>query len=171
MRLLKQAAIVAALLFAAVPALWPVAAFAQALAADTIVITEPNFVKQLLTAILPAIGVLISAILLYGAAVLKQKTGIDIEAKHREALQSALMNGILFALQRAGWVQGQPVDGLLAQARSYVESSVPEALKQFGIDAATSAGRAQLDRLLTPKLPVPPGTVMPNGDVLVGRVN
>ena len=171
MRLLKQAAIVAALIFVTLGALFPAVAFAQELAAGAIVVTEPTFMQQLLTAILPAVGVLISAILLYGAAVLKQKTGIDIEAKHREALQSALMNGILFALQRAGWVQGQPVDGLLAQARSYVESSVPDALKQFGIDAATSAGRAQLDRLLTPKLPVPPGTVMPNGDVLIGRVS
>lgn len=169
MRLLTQAAFVAALIFAAIPALWPVAAFAQAVANDTIVITEPTFLQQLLTATLPAIGVLISAILLWGAAVLKQKTGIDIEAKHREALQSALMNGILFALQRAGWVQGQPTDRLLAAARGYVESSVPEALAKFGIDAATAEGRAQLDRLLTPKLPLPPGTVMPNGDVLVGR--
>lgn len=169
MRLLKQAAMFAALIFAAVPALWPVAAFAQAVATDSIVITEPTFVQQLLTAILPAIGFLISAILIYGAGLLKQKTGIDIEARHREALQSALMNGVLFALQRAGWVHGQPTDKLLTMARSYVETSVPEALTKFGIDAATAAGRAQLDRLLTPKLPVPPGTVMPNGDTLIGR--
>lgn len=171
MRLLKQAAIFAALMFVAVPAFWPVAAFAQAVATDAIVITEPTFVQQLVLVSVPLIGLVISAMLALGFAVLKQKTGIDVEARHREALQSALMNGVLFALQRAGWVQGQPTDKLLTAARSYVESSVPDALKQFGIDAATQAGRATLDRLLTPKLPVPPGTVMPNGDVLIGRAN
>lgn len=176
MRLLKQAAMFAALILVAVPILWPVAAFAQALATDAIVITEPTLMQQLLTAILPAVGVLISAILLYGAAILKQKTGIDIEAKHREALQSALMNGILFALQKAGWVSGQPVsssilESLLPTARSYVESSVPDALAKFGIDPATTVGKAALDRLLTPKLPVAAGTVMPNGDTLIGRAS
>jgi hypothetical protein len=170
MRLLKQAAMFAALMFIAVPTFWPVAAFAQAVATNPVVVTQPTFLSELLLAILPAVGVVISAALLWGASVLQRNTGINIEAKHREALQSALMNGVLFALQRAGWVQGQPTEKLLTAARSYVESSVPDALKQFGIDAATAAGRAELDRLLTPKLPVPPGTVMPNGDTLVGRL-
>lgn len=169
MRLLKQAAMFAALMFLAVPAMLPVAAFAQEIAAGAIVITEPTFVQELLTAVLPALGVVISAILLYGASLLQKNTGINIEAKHRDALQSALLNGILFAMQRAGWLPGQPTDKLLASARGYVESSVPDALKQFGIDAATDVGKAALDRLLTPKLPVPAGTVMPNGDVLIGR--
>ena len=170
MRLLKQAALCAALIIAAVPFLWPAVAFAQEVTAGAIAMTEPTFLNQLLMAILPAVGVLISAVLLYGAALLKQKTGIDIEAKHREALQSALMNGILFAMQKSGWVQGQPTDPLLSTARVYVEQSVPDALKKFGIDAATSVGRAELDRLLTPKVPVAVGTIMPNGDKLIGQV-
>lgn len=171
MRLLKQAAIVAALMFVAVPAFWPVTAFAQAVATDPVVVTQPAFLSELLLALVPILGLVITTLVGIGLAFLKQKTGIDIEAKHREALQSALMNGILFALQRAGWVQGQPTERLLAAARGYVESSVPEALAKFGIDAATAEGRAQLDRLLTPKLPLPPGTVMPNGDTLIGRAN
>lgn len=130
---------------------------------------EPTFVQELLALSLPAFGLVITALLGWLASEFHKRTGINVEAKHREALQSALMNGILFALQRAGWVQGQPTDRLLSVARGYVESSVPDALKQFGIDAATDAGKAALDRLLTPKLPVPPGTVMPNGDVLIGR--
>jgi hypothetical protein len=169
MRLFKQAAIFAALIFVAVPALWPVAAFAQEMAAGAIIVAEPTFLQQLLTATLPAIGVLISAVLLYGAALLKQKTGIDIEAQHRDALQSALMNGVLYAMQKAGWVQGQPTDRLLSMARGYVEGSVPDALKKLGIDTATSAGKAALDRLLTPKLPVPAGTVLPNCGKIIGH--
>jgi len=144
---------------------------AQELATGAVIIAEPTFIQQLLTAILPAVGVLISAVLLYGAAILKQKTGIDIEAKHREALQSALLSGILFAIQKAGWLPGDPVDKLLAPARGYVEHSVPDALAKFGIDTATDIGKATLDRLLTPKLPVAIGTIMPNGDKLVGRAS
>lgn len=172
MRLLKQAALFAVLFIGlafGIISLAPIAVFAQ----DVLAVPAdgPTFLQQIVAAVLPALGVLISAILLYGASLLKAKTGIDIEARHREALQSALMNGILFALQRAGWVAGDKITpAIMTTARSYVESSVPDALKQFGIDPITDTGKAVLDRLLTPKLPVPPGTVMPNGDTLVGRV-
>lgn len=175
MRLLtKQAAIVLAFIFTTFVALSPAVAFAQDLTAGAIVIAEPTFVQQMLTALVPVFALVITTLVGIGLALLKQKTGIDIEAKHRDALQSALLNGLLFALQKAGWVAGQPVSSsilpdLLPAARSYVESSVPDALAKFGIDAATSAGRATLDRLLTPKLPVAIGTIMPNGDKLVGR--
>ncbi|NGP19284.1 hypothetical protein [Devosia aurantiaca] len=169
MRLLKQAAIFAALMFVAVPAFSPAAAFAQVVATDAVVVTHPTFLSELIVALVPIFGLVITTLIGIGLAFLKQKTGIDVEAQHRIALQSALMNGMLFAIQRMGWVPGQPTDRLLAAARSYVEQSVPDALAKFGIDAATDVGRATLDRLLTPKLPVPPGTVMPNGDVLIGR--
>ena len=132
--------------------------------ADPSIITEPTFVQQIVLALVPVIGLVITTLI----ALLKQKTGIDIEARHREALQSALLNGVLYALQKAGWVQGDDTAKLLPLARGYVLGSVPDALKSFGIDAATSVGQAALDRLLTPKLPVPAGTVMPNGDKLVG---
>lgn len=165
MRTIFRAALVAAIFLV----LWPVAAFAQAVFADPIIVTEPTFIQQLLTAVLPALGLIITAVLTWAANELRKRTGIDIEARHREALQSALVNGILFALQRAGWVAGEPTDPLLNAARGYVEHSVPDALAKFGIDTATSTGRAMLDRLLTPHLPLPAGTVMPNGDKLVGR--
>lgn len=165
MRLFIQAAL-AAVLFTI---LMPLAVFAQAVGADPTIITEPTFVQQIVLALVPVIGLVITTLVGIGLALLKQKTGIDIEARHREALQSALLNGVLYALQKAGWVQGDDTAKLLPLARGYVLGSVPDALKSFGIDAATSAGQAALDRLLTPKLPVPAGTVMPNGDKLVGR--
>ncbi|WEK04580.1 MAG: hypothetical protein P0Y65_20790 [Candidatus Devosia phytovorans] len=167
MRTIIRAAIAAAFFIA----LWPVAAFAQAAYADPVILTEQTFTQQLITAVLPALGLVITAVLTWAANQLRKRTGIDIEARHREALQSALMNGILFALQRAGWTAGQPTDPLLNAARGYVEHSVPDALAKFGIDTATATGRAMLDRLLTPHLPLPAGTVMPNGDKLVGRAS
>lgn len=170
MRLLKLAATAAALFLLAVPMLQPTVAFALE-ATQAVVPAEASVLQQLLVAIVPAIGVLISAVVLYGANLLKKNTGINIEAKHRDALQSALMNAVLYAIQRTNWVPEAPTDNLLASARGYVESSVPDALKQFGIDVGTEMGMAQLDRLLTPKLPIPAGTVMPNGDKLVGRAS
>jgi hypothetical protein len=165
MRLFIQAAL-AAVVFTV---LMPLAAFAQAVGADPTLVTEPTFVQQLVLALVPVIGLVITTLIGIGLALLKQKTGIDIEARHREALQSALLNGVLYALQKAGWMQGDDTAKLLPLARSYVLGSVPDALKSFGIDAATSVGQAALDRLLIPNLPVPAGTVMPSGDKLVGR--
>lgn len=165
MRLFIQAAL-AAVLFTV---LIPLAAFAQAVGADPTIITEPTFVQQIVLALVPVIGLVITTLIGIGLALLKQKTGIDIEARHREALQSALLNGILYAMQKAKWVPGQPVDNLLGLARGYVELSVPDALAKFGIDNGNALGRATLDRLLTPNLPVPAGTIMPNGDKLVGK--
>ncbi len=172
MRLLKQAAMIAAL-FLAVPVLAiglaPAAALAQDLASGA-ALAEPTLVQQLIIAIMPAVGLVITAVLTWAAAELHKRTGITIEARHRDALQSALMNGILFALQRAGWAPGSAITPtIMATARSYVESSVPDALKHFGIDTRDRLGIDQLDRLLTPKLPLPAGTIMPNGDKLIGR--
>lgn len=168
MRLLKQAAMFAALMFLAVPALWPVAAFAQEVAASAIVVTEPTFLQELTTALLPVLTLIITTLVGIGLALLKQKTGIDIEARHREALQSALLNGVIYAIQKTGWLPGQSTEKLIGPARNYAEISVPDALVKFGLATWLPAGRARLDELILPHLPVPPGTVMPNGDVLVG---
>jgi hypothetical protein len=175
MRLLKQAVMIAAVMFLALIGFGPAIAFAQDVAGGVIVTGESTFLQQLVAALLPALGVILTALAGWAATELHRRTGITIEAGHRQALQSALLNGILFALQRAGWVQGQPLSSsilpdLLPSARNYVESSVPDALKKFGIDTGTAAGKAALDRLLTPKLPIAVGTVMPNGDTLVGRL-
>lgn len=146
----------------------PFAAFAQEVA--SVVVTEPTFLSELMVSLVPIIGLVITTLIGIGLTLLKQKTGIDVEAQHREALQSALLNGVLFALQKAGWMPGQTITpNIMGMARGYVAESVPDALKQFGINVATSEGKAMLDRLLTPKLPVPEGTVMPNGDTLIGR--
>lgn len=162
MRLLKQAAICAALFLVAMPSM--------ALAQDTVIVTaEPSIVQQLVGMTLPALGLVITALLTWAANELHKRTGIDIEARHREALQSALLNGVRFALQKAGWLPDTPLPAdLLAKASSYVGSSVPDALQHFSIDPATKAGQAMLERLLTPHLPIP-GFERPNGDVLVGK--
>lgn len=173
MRLLKQAAIFAALMFglaSTAMAIVPAMAFAQEIAVATA--PEPNFTQQILLALVPTIGLIITALLGWAVNQFTAKTGIEIEAKHREALHSAALNGLIWALQKAGWLPGTPMtDQILAHGRAYIESSVPDALKQFRIDPASSVGKATLDRILTSKAPLPVGTVMPNGDTLIGRAN
>ncbi|MBO9589051.1 hypothetical protein [Devosia sp.] len=149
--------------------IWPIAVFAQEGAG--VVAAEPTFLQQLLVAVLPALGLAITAVLTWAANELHKRTGIDIEARHREALQSALLNGVKFALQKAGWLPNTPLPAnLLGFASSYVSSSVPDALKHFNIDPSVPQGIAVLERLITPHLPLPLGTVLPNGDMLVGQV-
>lgn len=170
MRLLKQAALAAALFLAI--ALFGAIITTPVFAQDTVAVTvtEPTLVQQVVTALLGLVGIIVTALVTWVANIIRQRFNIEIEAKHRDALQSALTNGILWAIQKAGWTTGDAVTpNILAQARSYVEASVPGALTHFGIDAATGIGKATLDRLLTPHLPLPAGTVMPNGDTLIGR--
>lgn len=57
-----------------------------------------------------------------------QKLGLDIEATHRDALQSALTNAALIALAKGGL---KPSAGA---AIDYVRASVPDAVKKFGLD-------------------------------------
>lgn len=76
---------------------------------------------------------------LVGALVelVRRYTGISIEAKHREALQSALENGarLLFV----GLTRDDAID--------YVLRSVPDALKALNVN-----DRARLDELLGPHI-------------------
>lgn len=69
---------------------------------------------------------------------LKQLFGLTIEARHREALQSALTNGVnrgISALETAA--QDTKVDMrsvVVAEGIRYVERSVPDAVKFFRLD-------------------------------------
>jgi hypothetical protein len=61
-------------------------------------------------------------------------TGITVEAKHREALHSAIMTGIGYAksgLTPGGTAQSGPA--IVDQVKEYVVKSVPDALEHFGL--------------------------------------
>ncbi len=90
------------------------------------------------------------AALLYG-----RLTGKELEAKHREALQSALTNGLNWALQQVlngklnpdGTVPEKAKPAVLAKTQEYVTTSVPDAVRHFGITPST------MDKLAEAKLP------------------
>lgn len=80
----------------------------------------------------PVLSVLVGILVTAGIpAVFRwmNKLGLDVEARHRDALQSALQNAAMLALARAG-VKG----AIPFEAVEYVRQSVPDAVRKFGLD-------------------------------------
>lgn len=80
----------------------------------------------------PVLSVLVGILVTAGIpAVFRwmNKLGLDVEARHRDALQSALQSAAMLALARAG-VKG----AIPFEAVEYVRQSVPDAVHKFGLD-------------------------------------
>ena len=97
-----------------------------------------TFLTELYATVLPlllsAIAAWLARALITAAGEAKRRWGIEIEARHREALHSALMSGITAALNR-GLAGQQAVDAAI----SYAARSVPDALAKLEPDAAVLA--------------------------------
>lgn len=76
--------------------------------------------------ILPIAGTITTALIGWAATAAKQRWGIEIEARQREALHSALMTGAQLALTRLGPQASQAT--LTAAAVEYARGSVPGAI-------------------------------------------
>lgn len=72
------------------------------------------------------LGLILTAVIGWAATKASAKWGLDIEAKHRDALHSALMTGARLALARQLTVAAA-VDLILG----YAKTSVPGALKKL----------------------------------------
>lgn len=105
-------------------------------AADTEVSFAP-LVNTLLEYLVPALGVLIAALIGWAAALIKKRTGLEIEARHREALHSAAMTGVRIALEKFAVSPSNLTADLrskvLADGVEWIQESVPDALKHFGL--------------------------------------
>lgn len=67
--------------------------------------------------------------------VLKEKFSIEIEAKHREALHSALQSGARIAVLRAASSAGvYPRESVRNEVEEYLRKSVPDALRKLTPD-------------------------------------
>lgn len=82
-----------------------------------------GFVSAVLPSILEIAGIALMAWLARVSLYAKAKWGIEIEAKHREALHSAIMSGIRAALAK-GLTGSEAVDAAVAHATA----SVPDAI-------------------------------------------
>jgi hypothetical protein len=82
-------------------------------------------------------------------------TGIEIEARHREALQSALENAARLALhratERAGGMSIPIGNAVVESGVEYVLKSVPDAVRHFGLTPE------RVGELIRPKLFPPAG--------------
>lgn len=87
-----------------------------------------NLLSQLQSEILPlmlqVISAIVGLIIAWAAATAKQRWGIEIEGRHREALHSAIMSGIRGAL-----LAKLPREAVVSDALDYARASVPDALK------------------------------------------
>jgi hypothetical protein len=95
-----------------------------------------QFITQVIQPLVATLAsILIPLIVAYAANRFRAWTGIEIEARHREALQSALANAARIVL-----ASGRMIDGI-----SYVNASVPDALKALKV-----TGDEHVEDLLAP---------------------
>ena len=96
------------------------------------------------------LAIVLMAALTWAAAWGKRKFGVDIEAKHRDALHSALMTGARLAAARQ--LTGP---GALQLILDYVRKSVPDALATLAPSHAvlTDLADAKLQEVLGTKAP------------------
>lgn len=84
---------------------------------------------------------ILSVLAMWLVTSLAKKAGLDIEAKHREALDGAIAygidNAVAWAVQRGKTRAHIATDNeLLAGVVNYVATSVPDALRKFGVTEA-----------------------------------
>lgn len=82
-----------------------------------------TMLEAALPQLMQIVGIVLMGIIGWAATAAKAKWGIDIEAKNRIALHSALMTGVMAALGRGATTQ-EAVEAAL----DYVIKSVPDAL-------------------------------------------
>ena len=111
----------------------PVAALAE----DGTTVNAGSFFTVVQPFIVELSATLIALLVAWLSGKLSKLTGIQIEAKHREALQSALANGATYGLNKVGgYLDGKNIDlknKAIAAAVVYVQQSVPDALKHFDL--------------------------------------
>ncbi|MGC9447649.1 hypothetical protein [Cereibacter johrii] len=133
---------------------WPVVAAIARMGAPTIsaavlatfaVPAAASTGSDLLTALTPSLldlaGVALTALIGFATVRFQRWTGIQIEARHREALHSAIMTAARVAVAR-----GLTRDVATEFVSAYVRTSVPHALKRLSPSAET------MDALVRSKL-------------------
>ena len=97
--------------------------------------------------LIAVVSVVATAIIGWLAELLRRKFHLDIEASHREALQTALCNGAGLLIAKLGdALAGRKLDLksiALAEAVNYVLQSVPDAVRHFGVTPEAVAEKIQ----------------------------
>jgi uncharacterized membrane protein len=108
-----------------------------AIAQETTTVRVGDILAPWMEMLLSAVSIIVTAIIAYVANLIRQKTGIDIEARHREALQTALANGAGLIINKLGSSIGDKTidvrSPLIRDAVNYVSTAAPDAIRNFGL--------------------------------------
>ena len=99
--------------------------------------------------ILELLGVLLTGIIGWAAAAVRKKWGIEIEARYREALHSALLTGAQLAMKNE--LTGKAAIDLVLR---YIKQSVPDAIGSLkpSPDVLTDLAKAKLEQVAQAKV-------------------
>ena len=110
---------------------------ADAVTAQETTVDVGPFANWFLNFILPTVTTLITVAVGYAVKLFKDKTGIEIEAQHRDALQTALTNAASLAIRELGdRAKDARIDfrhAGVAKAVGYVMEATPDAVANFGL--------------------------------------
>jgi len=112
--------------------------------------TLDTFLTAAAPGLLELIGVVIAAIIAWATKLARDKWNIDIDARYREGLQSALMTGARLALARQ-LTGSAAIQIILDHVR---DVGAPDAVRHFDLDAGalTNLAEAKLEQAVTEKM-------------------
>lgn len=110
--------------------------------------------------VIEIVSIIVAAAVAWASKKFHDLTGIEIEAKHREALQSALLNGanLIMAKYPKGGVSFDTQNEQLSVAIRYVLNSVPDAVEHFKLtpDFIGEMVKAKIPVVVATNEPKPP---------------
>lgn len=99
-----------------------------------------ELVSPILQTVIGGVSLLITALVGWLVTIIQKRTGIEIEAKHREALQTALTNAAGLALNKASGALSDKTINVgspyVKEAIEYVFKAAPDAIDYFGLSPA-----------------------------------
>lgn len=117
-----------------IAAAFPVVAMAQE---QGTTIDLGSLLAPWLEMLIGAVAILVTAILGYVAALIKRKTGVDIDLARMTTLQTTITNAAGLVINKLGEAaEGKTIDvrhPLIRDAILYVNAAAPDAVAQFGL--------------------------------------
>lgn len=119
------------------------AALAQVITQDPNVVSGQSIFGLFRPYLVDILAVIVTACVAWAAITFQRLTGIEVEAKHREALQTSLKNAAALLVdsvdKKVDDINFRTSDPKVAEAIRYVTNGAPDALKYFGLSSAEVA--------------------------------
>lgn len=138
------------------------AALAQIIAPDPNAVTGTSIFGVARPYVLEILSIIITLIVGWAALLIQRWTGMEVEAKHREALQTTLRNAAALLVEsvdkKVETLNFRTSDPKVAEAIRYVTNGAPDALKYFdlGPERIAKMLEAWAPQVESPPAPTPP---------------